>query len=245
MKRVTSLHRCGDIRKRIRRRERSPCAVARSRHRSFGECPRGARTQSKAAPGRRADRTSGLGPYGSTPTGTASGFIWRPERSQSPPPPDIVMSFAIWALIVGRHPHRHGAARDARRAAAVEPRHALSRDRLRARPGGLCDHGARPAALLRRASRSRRSRAADFAVRGRAQARRSAARPALVSAAAPRVPVDGADGAVRRASAVFCCSDCRAGAACSSPRSWRPPIPCWRRTCRSRIRPIATACASA
>ena len=38
---------------------------------------------------------------------------------------------------------------------------------------------------------------------------------------------------------------CRWARRSCSPRFWRPPIPCSRRTCRSRIRRIAIACASA
>ena len=112
-------------------------------------------------------------------------------------------------------------------------------------PAGLGRDGARPAALLRQPRADRRSRAADLAVRSRTEARRAVAGQAVVAAAAPRLSVDGADRAVPRARSACSCSACRRAPRCSWPQSLRPPTPCWRRTCRWRIRPIATACASA
>ena len=97
-----------------------------------------------------------------------------------------------------RHPDHHGAARHAPQAPAVESRHSLSGHRLCAGPGGMGAHGAGPAPSLRRPGKDGGSRAAHLAVRSRTEARRSAARQALVPAAAPGIPVDGTDGGVRR-----------------------------------------------
>ncbi len=144
-----------------------------------------------------------------------------------------------------RHPDRHGAPRHARRAAAVESGHSVSGARLRSRPGGIRADGAGPAGLLRRSRKNGGSRAADLPVRRRAQDRHSPARQTLVPAPSARVSVDGVDRGSSSRPVVRSCSDCRSVRRCCWARFWRRPTPCSPPTCRSKIRRIAIACASA
>ena len=104
----------------------------------------------------------------------------------------------IWALVIGAMLITMALLGTLLEATAAESRHPLSGHRLCAGAGRMGAHGARPAPLLRRPGKDGGSRAAHLAVRRRAEARRSAARQALVPAAAPGIPVDGADGGVRR-----------------------------------------------